>query len=108
MNMFKPAILFKTALIGMALCSAPKLMAVEAFGDPYTAVSPVSTEQAQVVYYRAKALNSEDGAAHVYVDREFQSALLPGGFTTFCVAPGSHTVGSYSQDAPQYKGKSAG
>ncbi|MDY7536387.1 OmpA family protein [Pseudomonas sp. Bout1] len=108
--MFKHTTIFHVALLSVALCSAPSVMAEgaspKAFGSQYTPVAPVSSGQAQVVYYRAPAANVQAGAAHVYVDREFQSALLPGGYSAFCVTPGQHTLGAYLNDAPQYKGKS--
>lgn len=103
--MFKPTILFQVALLGVALCTAPKALAVQAFGNQYTPVAPVSAGQAQVVYYRPATMGAQSGAAHVYVDREFHTGLLPGGYTAFCVTPGLHTLGAYLNDAPQYKGK---
>ncbi|MFJ2713267.1 hypothetical protein ACIOZM_20620 [Pseudomonas sp. NPDC087346] len=103
--MFKLSSLFHGALIGMALSTAPPVMAVQAFGDQYIPVAPVSAGQAQVVYYRSATVGAQNGALHVYVDREFHAGLLPGGYTAFCVAPGSHTLGAYLNDAPDYKGK---
>jgi OOP family OmpA-OmpF porin len=103
--MFKRTIMFQVALVGVALCSTPKVLAAQPFGNQYTPVAPVPTEQAQVVYYRSPTTDAQSGAAHVYVDREFQSGLLPGGYTAFCVSPGAHTLGAYLHDAPQYKGK---
>lgn len=106
--MFKRTILFQVALLGLAFCGTSKAVAVQPFGNQYTPVAPVSAAQAQVVYYRAATMGAQNGAAHVYVDREFHTGLLPGGFTAFCVAPGSHTLGAYLNDAPEYKGKSTG
>lgn len=104
--MLKINTLFYGALIGLALTSAPPAVAVQAFGNQYTPVAPVSAGQAQVVYYRSTTMGAQSGAAHVYVDREFHTGLLPGGYTTFCVAPGSHTLGAYLNDSPAYRGKS--
>lgn len=75
-----------------------------AFGRPYAAVAAVGQDQAQVVYYRADDV-SGDAAANVYLDREFITALKPGGYTAFCVAPGRHMLGAYLNDAPTYSGK---
>ncbi len=75
------------------------------FGATYSPVAPVSDRQAQVVYYRTTAVGQQKGAAHVYVDSEFHTGLLPGGYSTFCVVPGSRTLGAYLNDAPSYKGK---
>jgi OOP family OmpA-OmpF porin len=44
-------------------------------------------------------------AAHVYIDGQLQSALMPGGYTVFCTPMGEHSVESYIGDAPQYVGK---
>ena len=74
------------------------------FGGSYSAVAAVGQDQAQVVYYR-----TEDGAgaaaANIYLDREFITALKPGGYTAFCLTPGRHMLGSYLNDAPSYSGK---
>ncbi|WP_161809643.1 OmpA family protein [Stenotrophomonas terrae] len=61
-------------------------------------------DQAQVVYYRAEDVSGAS-AANIYLDREFITALKPGGYTAFCVAPGRHMLGSYLNDAPSYSGK---
>ncbi|WP_438866560.1 OmpA family protein [Pseudomonas sp. L1(2025)] len=107
--MFKHTTIFHAALLSVALCSAPLAMAEEAspkaFGNQYSPVAPVSGGQAQVVYYRLPAANAQASGAHVYVDREFQASLLPGGYTAFCVTPGQHTLGAYLNDAPKYAGK---
>jgi OOP family OmpA-OmpF porin len=106
--MFKRTTIFNIALLSVALYSAPSAVAepaAKAFGEQYKPVAAVSADQAQVVYYRMPAANAQAGAANVYVDREFQSALLPGGYTAFCVAAGQHTLGAYLNEAPQYKGK---
>ncbi|EMH1276882.1 hypothetical protein V6A89_003878 [Enterobacter hormaechei] len=95
--------LFIMLLAGAALCSNTAL-ARNAMGKQYVPVSTVPLSQSQIIYYRTKA-GTPDGAAHVYVDGEFQTALLPGGYNVFCLTPGSHTLGSYINDAPTYAGK---
>jgi OOP family OmpA-OmpF porin len=75
-----------------------------AYGGAYAAVAAVGQDQAQVVYYRAEE-GSGAAVANVYLDREFITALKPGGYTAFCVAPGRHMLGSYLDDAPTYSGK---
>lgn len=74
------------------------------FGGQYAAVAAVGQDQAQVVYYRSEGAPGSS-AANVYLDREFITALKPGGYTAFCVAPGRHMLGSYLNDAPSYSGK---
>lgn len=73
---------------------------------PYQSVSPVAADQAQVVYYRSALGIQHQGGAHVYIDREFHTSLLSGGYSAFCVAPGTHVLGAYLGDEPLYSGKS--
>ena len=112
--MFKGIKVLKVAALSVALAGAqfataeefkPASVAGQVFGAPYSAVAPVSDGQAQVVYYRANSVGQANGAAHVYVDSEFHTGLLPGGYSTFCVVPGSRTLGAYVDDAPAYIGK---
>jgi OOP family OmpA-OmpF porin len=42
----------------------------------------------------------------VYVDGELEGALMPNGYTRFCVKPGTHSIEAYIADAPLYAGKS--
>jgi OOP family OmpA-OmpF porin len=76
------------------------------FDHRYQTLAPVGADQVQVVYYRSKTGTQRVGAAHIYVDRQFHTGLLPGGYTRFCLAPGTHTLGAYLDDAPRYLGKS--
>ena len=111
--MFNRNQVLKAALFSIALYNIPAALAdaaiqarpIQAFGDIYRQVPPVSVTQAQVVYYRLQNANALPGAAHVYVDHEFHAALLPGGFTAFCVAAGVYSLGAYLNDAPGYSGK---
>lgn len=105
MTFFKTS-LFAALFTSSALVMTPAL-AAENFGKTYQPVAPVGQTQTQVVYYR-DASNTAGGAAHIYVDNEFHDALLPGGFTAFCLAPGKHNLGAYQNDAPQYRGKEQG
>ncbi|MGL6013376.1 MAG: OmpA family protein [Shewanella oncorhynchi] len=67
----------------------------------YRPVAKVVPELAQIVFYYPQG----NLPATINVDRELQSALLPGEFSIFCVAPGGHAIESYFQDQPLYKGK---
>lgn len=102
----------KTAvLLSATLFTSPVLASLsgnamgKVFDSTYVSVPPIGEDQSQVVYYRVKEGVQRKGAAHVYVDREFHSGLLPGGYSAFCLAPGSHTLGAYLDDTPDYKGK---
>jgi len=77
-------------------------------GQLYQSAPAVSERQAQLVVMRKSAAPSDAKArdgAHVYVDGSFNTALLPGTFTRFCVPAGTHTVEAYISDAPHYAGK---
>lgn len=78
-----------------------------AFADPYQAVPAVAENQSQVVYYRDGTAGHIANTAHVYIDNEFHTSLLPGGFTVFCLAPGAHGLNAVLDDAPRYEGKKA-
>lgn len=100
------------ALLGMAspaLAQTDPAMA-RAFSSTYMPVGAASSQQAQIVYYRpgspaSSTQPNSDQGANVYVDGEFQSALLMGGYTVFCLNPGMHTVGAFLHEAPAYRGK---
>lgn len=80
---------------------------LKVFGAAYSVVPPVEAQQAQIVYYRAPTQGGKTPTgAHVYVDSEFHTALLPNGYTVFCVAPGDHTLGAYLNEGSLYPGKS--
>lgn len=91
-------------LLGTMGSSAAAELRDNAFGQYFTKAASIGDDQAQVIYYRA-ADKDAAGAANVYLDQEFVTALQPGGFTQFCVAPGKHTLGAYLDDAPDYAGK---
>lgn len=76
-----------------------------AFGRSYQPVAAVAADQAQVVYYRTDSAGQGNGAAHLYVDRALHTALLPGGYSAFCLPAGQHALGAYLNDAPRYTGK---
>ncbi|MBB5463761.1 OmpA family protein [Paraburkholderia sp. Cpub6] len=79
------------------------------FGQTYAPAGQISSQQAQIVYYRDTSAGAgRSAAADVYVDGELQTALLPNGYSIFCVKPGEHTLGAYIHDAPLYKGKTTG
>ncbi|MHC2599034.1 OOP family OmpA-OmpF porin [Kluyvera sp. 1366] len=94
-------------LVTAALSAFSSRAAVDsrAFGEKWHSQGSPGSEQAQVIYYRTTAVSGAD-AAMVYLDGEFQAALLPGMYTRFCVTPGEHSLGAYQNDAPDYQGKS--
>lgn len=75
------------------------------FTDIYQPVAAVGMGQSQIVYYQAEQRGKTIPASHVYVDGEFHTGLLSGGFTVFCVKEGTHGLGAVQNDAPGYQGK---
>ena len=95
-----------TSTLWLALLAAPMfaVQAAPAFGPAWQGAVPAASDQTQIIYYRPADLMG-NGPAHIYVDGEYQAALLPGNYSRFCLSPGSHSLGSFVQDAPGYEGK---
>jgi len=100
------AIVAATASV-LVYTSAHAAIPATAFADPYQSVPAVAANQSQVVYYRDGTTGHIANTAHVYIDNEFHTSLLPGGFTVFCLAPGAHGLNAVLDDAPRYEGKKA-
>jgi OOP family OmpA-OmpF porin len=92
------------AVLAFPMPGMSSVHADKAFGEVWRDANVSAPDQVRIVYYRPAPLPGKM-PAHIYVDGEFQSALLPKGFTDFCVAPGIHSLGSYVGDAPHYNGK---
>ncbi|WP_207883444.1 OmpA family protein [Pseudomonas sp. 30_B] len=73
------------------------------YGETYQKVESVVKQQAQIVMFRGNDGGKQ--AAHVYIDGQLQSALMPGGYTVFCTPAGEHSLETYIGDAPLYTGK---
>ena len=84
--------------LGLAFEPNPKI-----YGEIYQKVGSVVPQQAQIVMFRGK--DGGKDAAHVYIDGQLHSALMPGGYTLFCTPAGEHSLESYIGDAPGYTGK---
>lgn len=91
------------AVLGLAVSQGAVAATKSIYGDTYTKEQHVIAQQAQIVMFRGNDGGKE--AAHVYIDGQLQSALMPGGYTVFCTPAGEHSVESYIGDAPQYTGK---
>lgn len=89
------------------LSASAMLQAHNTFGEKYKPLPPVVKELTQVVYYRASNGVMAAGPANVYIDGRYHTSLLPGGFTSFCMRAGTHTLGAFVND-PLYRGKSEG
>lgn len=83
--------------------STPAQPSASIYGETYQKAESVVPQQAQIVMFRGNDGGRE--AAHVYIDSQLQSALMPGGYTVFCTPAGEHSLESYIGDAPLYTGK---
>lgn len=97
------ALSLSTGLLLTTLLSVPVKAAGSPFGEPFVKTPPVVNSLAQVIYWRNPGPSTD--AAHVYLDGEYHTSLKPGGFTSFCVTPGTHALGAFLNDAPRYLGK---
>lgn len=77
------------------------------WGPTYEAAPVVVADQAQVVFFRGPVSGTNVSAANVYIDGGFHTALLPQGYSRFCMAKGIHSLEAYVGDAPRYAGKFA-
>jgi OOP family OmpA-OmpF porin len=96
------------ALFGVIAIVAPSHgQSFKLFGPQYRPVLQASPDQVQIVYYRAghPTTTSKGPAANLYIDGEFHTGLLPGGYTAFCVTPGDHHLGVWYKEGPQFAGK---
>lgn len=100
----------KSLIFSMAcglIISSPLAMSAtsDVLSVTYQPVADVSQDQAQIVWFLPDSVGSGQDNANIYVDGEFQTALLPGSYTAFCVKPGSHRLSAWFEDAPLYQGK---
>lgn len=102
---FTLASLLAVLLVPSAFASTEQAIKPQVFGALYTKVPSAAPDQAQVIYYRPAYDAPHTSGANVYIGGHFHTSLLPGGFTAFCLQPGSHQLGAYQNDAPLYRGK---
>jgi OOP family OmpA-OmpF porin len=91
------------ALAVLASLHTPFAAAADIYAEAYQKVDSIVEQQARIVMYRGDDHGKQ--AAHVYIDGQLQSALMPSGFTVFCTPVGEHSLESYIGDAPLYNGK---
>ena len=101
--MMKKNIVMASVLMLIAAASH-STHAANHLGTIWENVPPAAQDQVRIVYYRL-ANSTIKQAANVYIDGEFQSALTAGGFNTFCLSPGEHSLSSFVHDAPTFDGK---
>ncbi|MGK3138371.1 hypothetical protein ACCX84_21585 [Pantoea trifolii] len=92
----------------LSLLLAPGVQASPAlFAEEYQPAPPVVQEMSHVIYYRPASAESaaKQVGVNVYVDGEFHSSLLPGGYTRFCLPAGQHSLGARTASGSHYPGK---
>lgn len=99
------SVLLASVMLSLLAMSAHAAVLQSAFGDPYQTIPAVAATQSQVVYYRPGAPGQRGEPAFVYIDKEFHTGLLPGGYTVFCLSPGRHGLSAVLDDSPRYDGK---
>lgn len=89
----------------LALCMSSAVWAqsggavrIEAFGEPFARAEAAPVSQARVFVYRSAAAVAP-APVNISLNGNFHTALLRGGFTEFCVAPGNLAVQSALDDA---------
>ncbi|WP_455844582.1 OmpA family protein [Pantoea agglomerans] len=94
-------------ILMLAACASLAAFNVQAnnnFGQAWRSMPAAAADQVRVIYYRpVDAVGNSP--ANIYVDGEFQASLLAGGYSTFCLNAGAHSLGSFTHDAPSYLGK---
>jgi OOP family OmpA-OmpF porin len=75
------------------------------FAEQFSGTVPVVDELSQIIYYREPSSSAHSEAANIYIDKQLHTALLPGGYTIFCLKPGPHTLGAYFRKGTHYPGK---
>jgi OOP family OmpA-OmpF porin len=100
-----------TVLLSLALVpnvfsqTVQQMPKLTVFGEQYHTLPAIASDKARVIYYRTVSGEQRSSGANVYVDGHYHTSLLTGGFSTFCLLPGEHTLGAYRHDAPLYRGK---
>jgi len=98
------SILMLAALTSLSAMTVFNVQAKNNFGQAWRSMPSAAADQVRIVYYRSSDAVGNT-PAHIYVDGEFQASLLAGGYSTFCLNPGVHSLGSFTNDAPSYQGK---
>ncbi|MEB5974907.1 DUF2846 domain-containing protein [Pantoea dispersa] len=89
-NIVISTVIFSAIYSSMHAKAAPY---AQAFGERWQSKGALVNDQAQIIYYRTKASDSQQ-AALVTVNGKLHAALLPGMYTRICVQPGSYMLGS--------------
>jgi len=80
-------------------------VAIETFGEVYARPAAAASNQAKILIYRAQAMTPQS-PANIYLNGQYHTSLLKGGFTEFCLEPGRAALNVVIDDANrQHTGK---
>lgn len=63
------------------------------FGEKFEQGDQVADQQTRMVFYRTLPTSAVPGAASIYVNGQYHTSLIPGGYNELCVAPGAFELG---------------
>jgi OOP family OmpA-OmpF porin len=67
---------------------------IEVLGGVFTPPAPIAASQSRIVVYRANNSNLLQGATGVFIDGQYHTSLVPGGYSQLCLRPGPVEVGA--------------
>lgn len=67
---------------------------IEVLGGVFTPPAPIAASQSRIVVYRAANPRPLPGATGVFIDGQYHTSLVVGGYSALCMRPGSVEVGA--------------
>lgn len=67
---------------------------IEVLGNTFTPPTNVAENQSRVLVYRASDSTGLNGATSVFINGEYHTSLVPGGYSQLCTEPGSIEIGA--------------
>ena len=66
---------------------------IEVLGNPWRAPSAIASSQSRILVYRTPD-SAATGATSVFINGQYHTSLVPGGYSELCYAPGNVEVGA--------------
>jgi OOP family OmpA-OmpF porin len=67
---------------------------IDVLGPQFQPQASLGSSQSRLVMYRTAGADSLPGATGVFVQGEYHTSLVPGGYSTLCLSPGNVEVGA--------------
>lgn len=67
---------------------------IDVLGSVFTPVSPVGATQSRIVLYRSANAAPLAGATGVFINGQYHTSLVPGGYSQLCLPPGQWELGA--------------